>query len=455
MDLILRHGTVVNAHETFATDVGIEDGLVKRVGFDLGPAAREIDCAGKYLFPGGVDAHTHADLNLMGMQTADDFYSATAAAACGGVTTIIDYAFPDPGKTLMDGINDWVEKASPKAVIDFALHATVLEPTERNIAEMADVVSEGHTSFKIYMIELGKFDELTPQYVKVMAEAGRLGALVNIHCEDQCCISYLAEQYRNEDKHGPGHFSASRPPIAEGLAAERALKLAELADVPAYLVHLSHEEGLDALNEARARGQTVYGETRPIYLKLSDERLRGDNAHLFTSWPPLRAHDQMDILWQGLQSDVLQTVATDHIAWTREQKHAGKMVDELLPGMSHLETLLPLLYSDGVLENKITRERFVEVSSTNPAKLFGLYPQKGVIQPGADADIVVFDDQKTVTVKLDDMHSNQDFEIYEGEQFTGWPVMTLSRGEVVAEDGALKAPAGRGRLVTRRTHSEL
>ena len=333
--------------------------------------------------------------------------------------------------------------------------ATILEPTESNIAEMADVVAEGHTSFKIYMIELGKFDQLTPQYVKVMAEAGRLGAMVNIHCEDQCCISYLAQQYAHQHKHGPENFCNSRPPIAEGMAADRALKLARLADVPAYLVHLSHEEGLEALNNARAHGQTVYGETRPIYLKLSEERLQGEDAHLFTSWPPLRAHDQMDILWQGLQSDVLQTVATDHIAWTREQKHAGHMVDELLPGMSHLETLLPLLYSDGVRTGKLTRERFVEISSTNPAKLFGLYPKKGAIRPGSDADIVVFDDEKTVTVRLQDMHSKQDFEIYEGEKFNGWPVLTVSRGEIIAEDGMILAAPGRGQLVKRKRHAEL
>ncbi|MCH8110756.1 MAG: dihydropyrimidinase [Proteobacteria bacterium] len=455
MDLILKNGTVVNAHETVAADIGIENGLIKRIGYDIGPAAREIDCSGKYVFPGGVDAHTHADLNLMGMQTADDFHSATVAAACGGVTTIIDYAVPSPGETLMTGINNWIEKAKHRAVIDFGLHATVLEPTERNIAEMADIVAEGHTSFKIYMIEFGKFDEQAPQYVKVMAEAGRLGALVNIHCEDQCSISYLAEQYNREHRHGPQNFCSSRPPIAEGMAAKRALNLARLADVPAYLVHLSHEEGLDALNEARAHGQTVYGETRPIYLKLSEERLQGENGHLFTSWPPLRAHDQMDILWQGLQSDVLQTVATDHISWTREQKHAGKTVDELLPGMSHLETLLPLLYSDGVRKNRLSLERFVEVSSTNPARIFGLYPQKGVIQPGADADIVVFDGDKKVTVRLQDMHSKQDFEIYEGEEFTGWPVMTFSRGDLIVENGMVKAEPGRGRLLKRKRHAEL
>jgi len=455
MDLVLRNGTVVNARETFVGDVGIEGGRIKRVGLDLGPAKREVDCTGKLLFPGGVDVHTHADISLNGMQSADDFYSATVAAACGGVTTIIDYAFPEPGQSLMSAVNAWIEKATPKVVIDYGVHPVVLEPTDRNIAEMKDVVAEGHTSFKILMIELGKFDEQAPQYLKMMREAGRLGAMVNIHCEDQCCLSFLAAEYQAANRTGPENFSSSRPPISEGLAASRALRMTQLADVPAYIVHLSHEEGLKALNEARARGQTVYGETRPIYLKLSEEKLKGKDGRLFVSWPPLRAEDQMDILWQGLHSNVLQTVATDHLAWRRDQKSVGTFVHELLPGASHLQTLLPLLYSDGVRKGKITVQKFVEISSANPARLFGMYPRKGVIQPGADADITVFDADKTVEIRLQDMKSGQDFEIYEGEQFTGWPVMTLSRGDIIVEDGVVKATPGRGQLIRRKLHSEL
>jgi dihydropyrimidinase len=455
VDLILRGGTIVNAHETYIGDVGIENGTIKRVGFDLGPAKREINCAGKFLFPGGIDVHTHADINLNGMQSADDFYSATVAAACGGVTTIIDYAFPEPGQSLMSAVTGWIKKATPKVVIDYGVHPVVLEPTDRNIAEMKDLVAEGHTSFKIIMTELGKFDQQAPQYLKMMREAGRLGAMINIHCEDQCCLSYLAAEYQAANKTGAANFSSSRPPISEGLAATRALRMAEIAEVPAYVVHLSHEEGLNALNEARARGQTVYGETRPIYLKLSEEKLEGEDGYLFVSWPPLRAKDQMDILWQGLQSNVLQTVATDHLAWRRDQKSVGTFVHELLPGASHLQTLLPLLYSDGVRKGKITVQKFVEVSSTNPARLFGIYPRKGVIQPGADADIVVFDGDKTVEIRLEDMKSRQDFEIYEGEKFTGWPIMTLSRGDIIVDNGRVNATAGRGRLVRRKLHSEL
>ena len=455
MDLLLKNGTIVNAHETFVGDVGIEGGKIKRVGFDLGPARSEVDCAGKFLFPGGVDVHTHADISLNGMHSADDFHSATVAAACGGVTTIIDYAFPEPGQSLIGAVSAWIKKATPKVVIDYGVHPVVLEPNERNIAEMKDLATEGHTSFKILMTEFGRFDQQAPQYLKMMRQAGRLGTMVNIHCEDQCCLSYLADEYQATNRTGPENFSASRPPISEGLAAMRALRMAQIAEVPAYLVHLSHEEGLSALNEARARGQVVYGETRPIYLKLSEEKLQGKDGRLFVSWPPLRSADQMDILWQGLQSNVLQTVATDHLAWRREQKSVGTYVHELLPGASHLQTLLPLLYSDGVRKGKISVQKFVEVSAANPAKLFGMYPQKGVIQPGADADIVVFDGNKTVEIRLEDMKSQQDFEIYDGEKFTGWPVMTLSRGEIIVKDGVVNAAPGRGRLVKRKLYSEL
>ena len=455
MDIILKNGTVVNAGSTVKADVGIEGGKIKQIGHDLGEAGRVVDCTGKYLFPGGVDVHTHCDFTLMGMKTADDFHSATVAAAVGGVTSLIDYAFPEPGETLIQGLENWIAKADGRSVIDYGLHPTIFEPTQRTIEEIPDVISEGHTSFKIFMLGFANFDDLAVDYTRAMAAVGRAGAMVNIHCEDQCCITFMADQYNKKHMHGPNHFGSSRPPIAEGIAANRALGLARIADVPAYLVHLSHEEGLDALNDARAHGQTVYGETRPIYLKLSEESLQGEDAHLYTSWPPLRAHDQMDILWQGLQSDVLQTVATDHVAWSRDQKAAGTLVEDLLPGMSHLETLLPLLYSDGVRKGKITREKFVEVSSANPAKLFGIYPQKGAILPGSDADIAVFDGEKERTVRLQDMHSKQDFEIYEGETFTGWPTMTLSRGDIIVEDGMVHAQPGRGNLLKRKSHTEM
>lgn len=456
MDLILRNGTVVTATDTYQADVGIEGGKIKQIGRDLGPAAREIDVTGKILFPGGVDVHTHVEFELMGHRTVDDFHSSTVQAACGGVTTVVDYAMPAPGQSLFDAVETWNGNARGKTVIDYGLHPTLFKPTETTLAEMSDLVTDGYTSFKVFMTGLAEFDQHATAYLKAIAHAGRLGALVNIHAEDQCCISFITEQLEAAGKSDVRHFPDSRPRIAEGIAAQRAANLARLADAPIYLVHLSCKESMDVINDARARGQTVYGETRPIYLHLSRDRFEEKvDPERYVGWPPLREADQMEVLWQALDSNVLQTVATDHVGWTMETKKAHAKVDELVPGMANLETVLPMLYSEGVGKGRLSPQRFVEVSATNPAKLFGLYPQKGTIAIGSDADIVVFDPDKRVTIRHENMHSNQDWELHEGFEVTGWPAMTISRGEIIVEDGKVLAEAGRGQLVKRKKFAEL
>ncbi|MEW6299586.1 MAG: dihydropyrimidinase [Thermodesulfobacteriota bacterium] len=455
MDLIIRNGTIVTGSEISQADVGVEAGKVKQIGQGLGPAGREVDARGKYLFPGGVDVHTHVDFALLGHRSADDFYSGTVAAACGGVTTIVDYALPEPGQSIQGSVEAWQKKAQGKAVIDYGFHPAILEPSERIIAEMADAVADGYTSFKLFMIGMARFDELAPQYMKVIARAGRLGALTNIHAEDQCLISYLTEQFNAAGKLGVRYFADSRSRLAEGLAVQRAIAMARYADAPIYLVHLSCEDALAPIREARARGQIVYGETRPIYLHLSRERFEEPDGERYVGWPPLREASQMQAMWDGLRTDNLQTVATDHCGWTLAQKKAGKTVDELLPGMSNLETMLPMLYSEGVGKGRLSLNRFVEIVSTNPAKLFGLYPQKGTIAVGSDADIVIFDPQKAVTIRRADMHSRSDYELYEGFRVTGWPTMTLSRGEVIVDNGNVLGQAGRGRLLKRQKFTAL
>lgn len=449
MDLVIRNGTIVTAGEISQADVGIEAGKVKQIGQGLGPAAKEIDATGKLLFPGGVDVHTHVDFELLGNRSVDDFYSGTVAAACGGVTTIVDYALPEPGQSIQGSIEAWQQKARSKAVIDYGLHPAILEPTQRIIDEMAEAVADGYTSFKLFMIGLARFDEMAPQYLKVIAQAGRLGALTNIHAEDQCLISYLAEQFAAEGKLGVRYFADSRPRLAEGLAVQRAITMARYADAPIYLVHLSCEEALAPIREARARGQIVYGETRPIYLHLSRERFEEPEGERYIGWPPLREASQMQAMWDGLRTDNLQTVATDHCGWNLTQKKAKQRVEDLLPGMSNLETILPMLYSEGVGKGQLSLNRFVEVISTNPAKLFGLYPQKGTIAVGSDADIVVLDPKKEVTIRHRDMHSRSDYELYEGFRVTGWPTQTLSRGEVIVDNGKVLGQGGRGKLLKR------
>ena len=246
--------------------------------------------------------------------------------------------------------------------------------------------------------------------------------------------------------------SPSRARVSPRASRRSSVDMALLADVPVYLVHLSCQEGLDALNDARARGQAAYGETRPIYLHLSKERfLEEKDPERYVGWPPLRDADQMEVLWQALDSGVLQTLATDHTSFSMAQKKVNKKVEDLVPGMSALETMLPMLYSEGILKNRLKLNRFVDVTATAPAKLFGLYPQKGTIAVGSDADILVFDPKKPVTIRQKDLHSRQDWELFEGFKVTGWPVMTLSRGEVIVENGKFLGEPDRGRLIKRRT----
>lgn len=456
MDLVLRNGTVVTAGETINADVGIEEGKVKQIGSDVGPGAREIDVTGKYLIPGGVDVHTHCECEFVGIQTVDDWHSSSLQAAAGGITTVVDYALAGENESLQSSLENWNRMASGKTIIDYGLHATLYKPSDRTISEMADVVAEGYTSFKIFMTGLAAFDECSTQYLKAMAEAGRLGAVVNIHCEDQTCISHATQQLEAEGRSNVRHYADSRPRVSEGLAARRAIQMGRIADAPMYLVHLSCEESLDAINESRAKGHAVYAETRPIYLHLNRDRFNEEiDPERFVGWPPLREADQMDILWQGLQHNVLQTVATDHVGWSLEQKKSRVKADELVPGMANLETVLPMLYSEGVRKGRLSLNRFVEVISTNPAKLFGLYPQKGTIAIGSDADIVVLDPEKNVTIRSRDLHSKTGWELHEGFEVTGWPVMTLSRGEVIVENRKVTAHPGRGRLVKRKKFSDI
>ena len=452
MDLILRGGTVVTAGDTFDADIGIEGGKIARLGFDLSPAQREIDVSGLYLLPGAVDVHTHVDVEFQGLQSVEDFHSGTVAAACGGVTALIDYALPGPGQTPLETIRAWHAKARDKAVIDYGFHVAIFEPDDATIQQIPDVIADGHSSFKIFM--MGTFEHYIDGFMRMMAQVGRHGGMVNLHVEDACCLEYLARRFNADGKYGAAYFADSRPRAAEGIAAMRGIGMAQVAEVPAYLVHLSCQESLESLSNARGRGHTVYGETRPCYLHFSRARMEEEDGILYAGWPPLREADQMEILWQGLESGVLQTVATDHDGWSFQQKKSFDKVDEILAGMSGLETMVPLLYSQGVLKKRLSLNRMVEVTATNPARLFGLYPSKGTIQVGADADIVAFDPRARKTIRAEDMHSAADWDPFEGWEVEGWPRMTLSRGEVVVDRGRVLAQPGRGRLLKRDRFSE-
>ena len=452
MDLLLSGGTIVTADNIFDADIGIEDGRVARLGFDLGPARREIDVSDLYLLPGAVDVHTHVDVEFQGLQSVEDFFSGTVAAACGGVTTLIDYALPDPGQRPLETIQAWEAKARDRAIIDYDFHIAIFEPDDAVIQQIPDIIADGHSSFKIFM--MGTFERYIDGFMRMMAQVGRHGGLINLHVEDACCLDCLAKRFNDDGKYGVAYFADSRPRASEGIAAMRGIGMAQLAETPAYLVHLSCEESLESLDRARGKGQTVYGETLPCYLHFSRARLEDEDGILYTGWPPLREADQMEILWQGLESGVLQTIATDHDGWSRQQKRRFDRVDEMLAGMAGLETMVSLLYSQGVLKRRLTLNRMVEVTATNPARLFGLYPRKGTIQVGADADIVAFDPKARKIIRADDMYSAVDWDPFEGWELEGWSRMPLSRGEVVVDDGRVLARPGRGQLLKRERFSE-
>jgi dihydropyrimidinase len=439
----------VTADALFTADLAIRDGRIAQIGGAI-DARTEIDARGKTIFPGGVDMHVHltpVELAEGTVSWADDFASGSRAAAAGGITTIGNITFPRPGERSGELLSRVEADAARDSIVDFVLHPVLLDPDAQAIAEIPELARRGHTSLKIFMI-LGDFDTRAGDYLDAMAAARDSGVLTLVHCEDQCIISHLTKRLIEAGRGDLSNYSASRPVAAEWAAVSRAIGYAEATGAPIYIVHLSSLEALDVARRARARGVSVFVETRPIYLYFTRERFDDPEGALYVGNPPLRGAADVEGLWHGLEAGAVQTCCTDHAAWTREQKLDPSLtVENAPPGMADLETLMPLLYSEGVRKGRITPQRFVEVTSTNAAKLFGAFPQKGTIAVGGDADLAIWDTELTRTVRGEDGYSNAGFSLYEGWDVTGWPVLTLSRGEVVYADGEIAVDRGRGRLV--------
>lgn len=452
-DLILKGGQIVTASDVYTADVAIHDGKVVLLGRELSfPAKKFIDVAGKYLLPGGIDVHTHLDMPFGGTVASDDFASGTIAAAFGGTTAVVDFAIQGKGQSLKQTIEVWQEKAAGKAVIDYGLHIAITDMNDAILAEMPEAIAAGYPSFKLFMTYDGlRVNDDT--MVKALHVTRDYGGLVCVHAENYYIIDYLVKKFLAEQKTEPIYHALSRPALAEAEATGRAIKLAQLAQAPLYIVHLSCQESLREVRQARKEGLPVMAETCPQYLLLSEDNYREPDFHgaKYVMSPPLRPRDNNEILWQALAKGDLQVVATDHCPFFfKGQKEMGRDFFGKIPnGAPGIEARMPLLYGAGTAEGKISLQKLVEVSATNPAKIFGMYPHKGTIAVGSDADIVVFDPDQELILRKKILHENVDYTPYEGIRVKGYPVITIAGGRVVVENGRFLGEKGAGRFVKR------
>lgn len=455
-DLVIRHGQVVTAADVMAADVGIRDGLVVALGQDLGPAAQELDATGKLVLPGGVDAHCHLDQPTGNASVmADDFESGTRSAAFGGTTTVIPFACQMRGQSLRAAVDDYHRRADAKAYVDYAFHLIITDPTPQVIGqELPTLIREGYTSFKIYMTyDALKLNDY--QILEVLALARREGAMTMIHAENADCIQWLTEKLEAAGQTAPYFHGPSRPYMVEREATHRAITLAEVVDVPVLIVHVSSAEAMQQIHQAQGQGLRVYAETCPQYLHLTADDLGGegfDGARCVCSPPPRDASNQ-EAIWRGIENGTFTVFSSDHAPFRfagsdgkqfMGNKAAFKHIPNGIPG---LETRLTLLFGPGVKAGRIDLCRFVALTSTDPAKLYGLYPRKGTIAIGSDADIAIWDPERRVTIRNQDLHHEVDYTPYEGITVTGWPETVLSRGRVVCQEGKLHGVRGHGRFL--------
>ncbi len=476
MDTIIRGGTIVTASDQYVADIGIEDGVIVQIGRDLlsgvetgsqtgriaqpvGRGPQVVDATGAYVIPGAIDAHVHLDMPFGGTVTADDYATGTIAAACGGVTTVVDYCLQEVGKSLASAVDVWRGKSNGKAVIDYGYHIAVTDLNDSVMAELPAMVQQGITSIKCFLAYKGVFQIDDATLFLLLEQARELGCLVNVHAENGDVIDILIKRYRDQKMLTPWYHRASRPPEAEGEATGRAIALAELARAPLNIVHMTCIEAVQKLQVAREKGLPVYGETCPQYLMLDEEQYHetdwdGFGGAKYVMSPPLRAKSNQAILWHALAQGDLQTLMTDHCSFRmRDQKTLGRDDFSKIPnGAPGIETRVPIAFSEGVGHGHFSLQKMVALLSTNAARLYGLYPRKGTIAVGSDADIVLIDPEKRVTLSAKTLNQDTDYCPYEGLEVKGYPVLTLSRGDIIAVDGAFTGTPGRGKFVRRGPH---
>jgi dihydropyrimidinase len=454
LDVVIRHGEIVTAAGSMGcADIGISKGVIAQIGGELA-GDLEIDATGKLVLPGGIDAHVHLsgppeEENIY-PKWVDDFVSGSAAALAGGITTLGNMSFPAAGETPLAAIEREASVARGQTITDLFLHPVLDHVTPQVLDEIPRLLDVGCSSTKVFTV-LPNFDSQVYGYVEAIRLAGDNGLITMIHCEDYALIEDATARLLADGKSSLRYYAESRPIISEVVATQRAVAFCEATGAPVYIVHVSSARALEVCAEAQSRGLPVYVETRPLYLHLSRERFEDEDGAKYVGQPPLREQHDVDSLWAGLRQGVVHTVCTDHFPWSLAAKLDPNLnVANLRPGVADLDTMLPMLYSEGVRSGRITLGRLVEVTSTNAAKLFGLYPRKGTIAVGSDADLVVFDPDLTLTIEGSLLKSNSDYSPFEGWQVTGWPEVTLRRGEVVYRDREVVGEPGSGMIVPRR-----
>ena len=452
-DLVIRGARVATASDVFAADIGITDGKIEALGRSLGSGAEEVDATGLLVTPGGVDSHCHVEqISSTGIWTADDWFTATRSAACGGTTTIMPFACQHKGQSLRKVVQEYHELAGPKAAVDYAFHLIVSDPTAQVLGqELPALIKDGYTSFKIYLT----YDALKlsdREFLDVLAVARRDGAMVMVHAENNDMIMWMAERLIAAGLTAPKYHATARPMLVEREATHRTIALAELVDVPVLIVHVSGKEAIEQIRWAQSKGLKIYGETCPQYLFLTEADLDkpGLEGAKHMCSPPPRDEANQEIVWDALVEGIFEVFSSDHAPYRYDDPEGklkagpGAHFKQIANGVPGIEVRMPLLFSEGVLKNRISLSEFVALTATNAAKLYGLYPRKGTIAVGSDADLVIWDANKQVTITQSIMHDAMDYTPYEGRKVTGWPVITLLRGKFVWRDGEFTGEAGGG-----------
>jgi len=444
--ILIKNGIIVNYNRSFEADILIKEEKIVQVGKDIkvNKSMMVIDATGLEILPGGIDPHVHITGPF-----ADDFASGSMAALAGGITTIGNLSYPESNQSLPDMIKVHSHLIDSTSVVDVMITPTITNTSFENQNAIRQLAAEGHTSLKIFMMSK-RFNDDKPGFVNVLNLAKREGILPMIHCEDFGLIERAQDQLIAKGNSSILYYAESRPVEAEVKATKWAIEQSEDLNVPVYIVHLSSQIALELCREAQKRGVQVYVETRPIYLYFEDDMYKGKDGQLYTGMPPLRSKNDMDAIWQGLADGSIHTLGSDHAPWTEEQKLNPEFnILEPNAGVSNLQLMLPMLYSEGVMKNRLSIERFVQVTSTNTAKLFGLFPRKGVIAKGSDADVVIWDKNEKKLINHNFGFSKAGFSIYKDFEVTGWPKYVLRRGKILLERGDLINKSSQGLILKR------